>query len=200
MNLSRWNDVPTPLISDGLQRFGCMDPCIRQLSGDGLVGPAFPVETMEGDSATLHHAVNRAPEGSVLVVDAKGLRTRAVWGEVLSTAAEARGLRGLVLHGAIRDLDAIRQRGFPVFAMGSTPAGPHKGWQGRIGEPISCGGVPVHAGDLVVGDADGVVIIPASHVDDVYRSAMEKQQQEDGWIGRIEAGESTLDILDLRKD
>lgn len=199
MTLARWDGVSTPLISDCLGRFGCFDPSIRQLCGNGLVGPAFTVETMEGDSRTLHHAVDRAPEGAVLVIDAKGLRTRAVWGEVLSQAAAARGIRGLVLYGAIRDLDAIRQFGFPVFALGSTPAGPHKGWMGKIGEAVSCAGVTVHAGDLIVGDADGVVVIPEAESDRVYQAAMEKKQLEDGWISRIHAGESTLDILDLRE-
>lgn len=199
MTLSRWDDVSTPLISDSLGRFGALDPSIRRLSGGRLVGPAFPVETMEGDSRTLHHAVDRAPEGAVLVVDAKGVHSRAVWGEVLSRAAIARGLRGLVLYGSIRDLDAIRQLDFAVFALGSTPAGPHKGWMGRIGEPVSCAGVTVESGDLVVGDADGVVVVPQAEMDRVYQNAMEKKRLEDGWLERIDAGESTLDILDLRE-
>lgn len=148
--LAAWRDLPTATVSDCLERLGAMDAGIAPLTGAGLVGPAHTVETGAGDSSTLHRALESAPAGAVLVVDGGGYLGRAVWGCVLTGAAQAAGVVGAVIDGAIRDVAAIREAGFVVYARGACPAGPHKGFRGRIGATVQCGGVVVGAGDLVL--------------------------------------------------
>ena len=188
----------TSLIADCMERFGAMDGGIRRLSGDRLVGSAYPVEVVAGENRTLHLAIESAPPGSVLVVDAQAHAGRAVWGDVLTVAAMSQGIRGIVVDGVVRDVDDMRQRGYPVFARGCCPAGPHKGWPGRIGAPIACGGVVVAQGDIIVGDGDGVVVIPQDRIDAVAAASKERQELEDTWIDRISAGEPGPDVLGLR--
>ena len=190
-----WDGLSTAIISDCLDRFQVMDPAIRPLTSHHLIGPAFPVLTMAGENSTLHRAVGDAPPGSVLVVDAGGYVGRAVWGEILTVAAEVAGIRGVVIDGAIRDVDEIQD--WPVFARGACAAGPHKGWRGRIGHPIQCGGVPVSPGDLIFGDGDGVVVVPQALIEDVRRAAQARLEVERSWIARIRQGEKTLSLLGM---
>jgi 4-hydroxy-4-methyl-2-oxoglutarate aldolase len=185
------------VISDCLNRFGVMDAGMQRLSGTGVSGPAFPVRTMVGDNSTLHRAVAGAPPGSVLVVDAGSFTDRAVWGELLTLAAIQHRVLGAVIDGAVRDIDAIRRSGFPIFARGHTPAGPHKGWHGDQNVTISCGGVPVSPGDLVVGDADGVVVVPHDRLPAVRAAVSDRLQVEAEWRRRIGAGEATTAILGI---
>jgi 4-hydroxy-4-methyl-2-oxoglutarate aldolase len=182
-------------ISDCLNRFGAMRGDIQLVSGKGLRGPAFTVATMAGESSTIHRAVAAARAGSVLVVDASGATERAVWGEILTLAARRQGLLGVVVDGAVRDIQAIRANGFCVFAAGRSPAGPHKGWTGSWGTSISCGGLIVAPGDLVVGDDDGVVVIPGQSIDVVRRDVSARLELEAQWRQRIEDGDSTVDIM-----
>lgn len=190
-----WEGLSTAIISDSLDRFQVMDPAIRSLTSRQLTGPAFPVLTMAGENSTLHRAITAAPPGSVLVVDAGGYVGRAVWGEVLTVAAEVAGIRGVVIDGAVRDVAQIQH--WPVFARGACAAGPHKGWTGRVGQPIQCGGVPVSPGDLVVGDSDGVVVVPQARVDEIRRAARQRLEVEQRWIERIRSGETSVAILGL---
>lgn len=194
---SRWEGLSTTLISDALDRFQVMDAAIRRLSGGRLFGPAYPVRSMVGENSVIHRAVARAPAGSVLVVDAEGYADRAVWGDVLTAAALARGIVGGVIDGAVRDSEAIRERGFPLFARGVAAAGPHKGWRGVIGEPIQCGGVVVAPGDLIVGDADGVVVVPADLAEGTLEAATAAREREAEWMRRIAGGETSVTVLGL---
>jgi regulator of RNase E activity RraA len=187
----------TATISDCLNRFGAMAAGVTSLAGGSLFGPAFTARTMAGDSSTLHHAVAAAPSGSVLVVDAGGYVDRAVWGEILTVAAVARGLRGAVIDGAIRDVEAIRRMEFPVFARAHTPAGPHKGWVGDWGRAVSCGGVAVEPGDFVIGDSDGVVVVPIDEAVRVRGAIKSRIELEGVWRRRILAGESSATVLEL---
>lgn len=199
-DLANWSALPTALISDCLNRFQVMDGGIKPLtSEERLVGPAFTVQCMVGDSSTIHRAVAEAPASAVLTVDAGGFESRSIWGEVLTAAAQAKGLAGAVLDGALRDLEAIRARGFPVYCRGVSPAGPHKGWQGEWGRTIQCGGVPVSPGDLIVGDADGVVVVPADRIQEVFVAANSRLSREREWIRRIEMGESSVSVLALKE-
>jgi 4-hydroxy-4-methyl-2-oxoglutarate aldolase len=193
----RWEGLSTSLVSDCLGRLQAMAGEIRRLAGSRVAGPAFPVEVVAGESGTLHRALLVAPPGSVLVVAAGGYTGRAVWGEILTVAALQRGLRGLVLDGVVRDLDAIAAHGFPVFARGTCPAGPHKSPPGRSGEPVACGGVVVAPGDVVLGDGDGVVVVPAAAAEEVHARARERLGQEQEWLRRLRGGETTVEILGL---
>ena len=192
-----WQQLPSAVVSDCLERSGAMDGRIRLLSGQRLVGPAFTVRTGAGDSATIHRALREAPARHVLVVSTEGGMERAVWGAVLTEAARRAQLVGAVIDGLVRDLAQIRAVGFPLFARGSSPAGPHKGGHGSFGEVARCGGVMVSPGDLIVGDLDGVVVVPAARVDGVSRDAVERLRAEETWIERIRSGETSADILGI---
>ena len=192
-----WAPLSSALVSDCLDRFQAMDAGIRLLSGRRLLGPAFPVKTMVGENSTLHLSLLEAPAGSVLVIDAEAHLGRAVWGEVLTIAAEEVGVVGVVLDGACRDIGAISERGFPLFARGVCPAGPHKGWKGHIGVTVQCGGVVVNPGDLVLGDDDGIVVVPQERIDEVAVAAADRMRAEAEWIRRIRAGEPSSSVLNI---
>ena len=185
------------MVSDALGRWGAMASAIRRLSGTSAYGPAFPVRTMPGDSSTVHRAVAAAPEGSVLVIDAGGYEDRAVWGEILTIAAEIRGISGVVIDGAARDIDAIRARSFPVFARAVCAAGPHKGWNGTIGDQITCGGLLVRSRDLVVADGDGVVVVPEGQLSSVAEAVAQRRDLEAEWRRRLHNGELSVNILGI---
>lgn len=192
-----WTGFGTGVISDCMGRFGGMDGGIIRIAGTVVAGPATTVQVVAGENGTIHRRLGTAQEGSVLVVAAGGSLERAVWGEVLASAARSRRIAGVVIDGAVRDVDRIREIGLPTFARGTCPSGPHKGWPGRVDEPIACGGVVVRPGDIVVGDGDGVVVIPTERADTVFELAAERQQLEKAWLDRIAHGDSTLDILQL---
>ncbi len=187
----------TALLTDCLGRFGAMTGAIRRFAGDGMAGPAVTVEVAAGENGTIHRALATASAGDVLVVAAGGGVDRAVWGGVLARAALARGLAGVVIDGAVRDVDDLVAIGLPTFASASTPLGPHKGWPGRVGFPVACSGVVVQPGDVVVGDSDGVAVIPADRIDEIHRLAEARRTVEEEWLRRIALGESTVEILGL---
>jgi regulator of RNase E activity RraA len=174
-----------------------MDGGIVPLTGLPLLGWAATIEVVPGDSATIHRALTGVPPGSVVVVDAGGGRDRAVWGGVLTAAARAAGVVGAVVDGAVRDLADIRAQGFPVFARGASPAGPHKAGGGRAGTRIACGGLVVAPGDLVLGDEDGVVVVPGGELGRVRQAVRDREEQERRWLARIEAGEPSASVLGL---
>ena len=194
---TRWRKIPASILSDCVGRFGAMSGAIRCMTGVGVVGPAFPLRTMPGDNRTIHLALREAAAGTVLVIDAGGYQDRAVWGEVLTRGAIAGRIAGVVIDGATRDVAGIRALGFPVYARAASPAGPHKAGAGVIGEPVSCGGVVVGLGDLVVADEDGVTVAPAQSLDDLYDAACARIATEQEWMARIAKGESTAAVLGL---
>ena len=129
--------------------------------GATLAGPAFTARTPPGEHRAVREAADRAPAGAVLVIDGGGKVDCALWGDKMSKLALDRGLAGLVVDGAVRDVDGIEALGFPVFAVGSTPQPPARERGGELEVPIGCGGLSVRPGDYVYGDADGVVVVPA---------------------------------------
>lgn len=195
-----WEEFGTGLITDCMGRFGAMDGGIRRIAGGRLAGAAVTVEVVAGENGTIHRTLAGAAPGSVLVVAAGRSVERAVWGEVLARAAVRQRIAGVVIDGAVRDIDRLREIGLPTFARAYCPLGPHKGWAGRSGLPVACGGVVVQPGDTIVGDADGVAVIPAVSAGDVYALATARRQLEAQWLERVEQGESTIDILGLREE
>lgn len=195
----KWRELSTAVVSDCMNRMNVMDGRIQSMTGAMIVGPAFPVQTLEGENGTVHRAVAAAPPGSVLVIEAGGNPNRAIWGDVLTEVAVRRGVIGVVVNGAVRDLAELRRRNFPIFAVGTSPAGPHKGWQGRIGVSVSCGGVVVEPGDTVFGDEDGVVVIPRNDAAAVYEQAVRRSEMELVWMQRIRSGESNLAVLGIKE-
>ncbi|MER6523914.1 hypothetical protein [Streptomyces sp. NPDC001508] len=176
--LETWRDISSALVSDCLNRFQVMDPALRPLVGTRLLGRAWTARTMAAENSTVHRAIETAPPGSVLVIDAGGYPGRAVWGSITSAKSLTRGLAGVVLDGAARDFEAVRELGFPVFARGLSAAGPNKGWDGDVGGTVCCGGVPVRPGDLVLADLDGIVVVPREVEDTVLTTATHKLAED----------------------
>jgi 4-hydroxy-4-methyl-2-oxoglutarate aldolase len=153
--------LPTAELADAAGTPIAMDARIRPVwRGARLAGRAYTVRTPPGEFLSVREAGERAPGGAVLVVDGGGDLRHALWGDKMSQLALDRGLAGLVVDGAVRDVDGIDVLGFPVFAAGSVPTPPTREEQGELEVPIVCGGLEVRPGDLVYGDADGVVVVP----------------------------------------
>jgi 4-hydroxy-4-methyl-2-oxoglutarate aldolase len=166
-----------------------------------ICGPAFPVKTPPGDNLWLHVALAEAPAGSVLVADVGGGYEYGYFGEVMAVAAKAANLGGLVIDGCVRDGGVLERVGFPIFARGFAIRGTGKdfGGRGTVNQPIRVGEVTVNPGDLVVGDADGVVVIPKDKVEAVLAASKEREAKEATVMGRLRNGEKTLDIYSWRE-
>jgi 4-hydroxy-4-methyl-2-oxoglutarate aldolase len=148
------------ILADVAGRRGALDGRIAPLApGMRLAGPAFTVEVRAGDNLMIHAAMAMARPGDVLVIDGKADTTCALMGSIMINACKKLGLAGVVVDAAIRDTEELRALGFPVFAVGANPNGPTKFVPGRINWPVCCGGVAIAPGDLIVGDADGVVAV-----------------------------------------
>jgi 4-hydroxy-4-methyl-2-oxoglutarate aldolase len=187
-------------VHEAAGRIGALPSAIKPLHpAMRIEAPAFPVKAPAGDNLWLHRAVYAASPGEVLVVDTGGGLEYGYWGEILAAAAIARGLAGLVIHGGVRDCARLVELGWPVFAervcIRGTAKDPHGA--GELGEPVVIGEQPVQRGDLVVGDADGVVCIPAARAEEVRGLAESRDEAEAGYLDRIRSGESTLDIYRL---
>jgi 4-hydroxy-4-methyl-2-oxoglutarate aldolase len=172
-----------------------MDRGIRAVwAGANAEGRAFTVRTPPGDNASLMVALREAEAGDVLVVDSGGVLDRALWGAILSLAASNRGIRGLVIDGAVRDVDEIAEMRFPIFARGITPDTPYSKVHGSTGQPIVCGGLAVRTGDAVYADGDGVVVIASEVHEATLERARHRMSLEDE-IFRGLAGGRPLDEL-----
>ena len=167
--------------------------------GARIVAPAFPVRCTSGDNLPIHVAVAEAPPGSALVVDVGELYEYGYWGEVLTTAAQARGLAGIVIDGGVRDIVAIETLGFPVFASTIALRGATKDQPGAVNIPIRCGGAAVVRGDWIVGDADGVVLVPGDALFEVIDAATERAKKEAALFESLRGGMTTTIKL-LRLD
>ena len=177
---------PSSILADVAGRRGAMSGRIAPLAPTmRLAGPAITVEVRPGDNLMIHAALAIAQPGDVLVIDGKGDLSSALMGEIMSQQCVALGVVGVVIDGAVRDSEAIRALGFPMFAAGLNPNGPTKSVSGRLNHPISIGGVSVSPGDLVVGDADGVTVIERDKAAAMLPLAAEKVAAETRRIADI---------------
>jgi 4-hydroxy-4-methyl-2-oxoglutarate aldolase len=167
--------------------------------GARLAGPAFTARTTAPDNLALHRALEGANRGDVLVVDAGGIAA-GFWGEIMSVAALERGLAGLVIDGGVRDIDRIEQLGFPVFARWVAIAETAKVAPGEINVSVVIGGLSVAPGDMVLADADAVVVVPSAELPGALALSREIEAREAEALKRIRNGESTIQVLGLRKD
>ncbi|MGA2992021.1 MAG: RraA family protein [Candidatus Korobacteraceae bacterium] len=170
--------LPVPVIGDEMNRLACMDARIKPLNNIPLLGTAFTVKARTGDNLMFHRAIDMACPGDVIVVQGEGDLAHALAGENMILWALRRNIAGVVVDGAMRDLDSIRKMNFPVFASGVQPKGPYKMGPGEINVPITCGGIVVCPGDIVVGDGDGVVVIRPADAPAILKKAQKKQAQE----------------------
>lgn len=179
---------PASILADVAGRRGALNGRIAPLAPTmRCAGPALTVEVRTGDNLMLHAALAIAQPGDVIVVDGKGDLSSALMGEIMVRQAIALGVAGVVIDGAVRDSEAIREMRFPLFAAGCNPNGPTKFVPGRLNHPISVGGVSVKPGDLVIGDADGVVVIEREKAAAILPLAAEKLAAETKRIADIES-------------
>lgn len=188
--IARARKYQVAILCDVAGRRGALNARIQALHPDmKVVGPAFTVEVRPGDNLMFHVALAVAKPGDVMVVDGKADSTCALFGDLMVTQADAAKLGGFVVDAASRDTAELAAGMFPIFAAGTNPCGPTKGLPGKIGTSVSVGGVAVNPGDLVVGDIDGVVIIPREDVEAVLDAADAKIAAEQQRITEIEKGE-----------
>ncbi|XIH86971.1 RraA family protein (plasmid) [Pantoea sp. SGAir0430] len=178
------------ILADVAGRRGTLHGRVKPLSPQMKVaGPAITVEVRPGDNLAIHAALAIAQPGDVLVVDGKGDISCALLGEIMATQAEASGIAGIIIDGAVRDADALAQGSYPVFAAGLNPSGPTKSIPGRVNHPVSVAGASIEPGDLVVGDADGVVVIAKQDVERIIALAAKKLDAETRRIAGIKQGD-----------
>ncbi|MCV7287670.1 RraA family protein [Mycolicibacterium wolinskyi] len=187
--LERFAKLPTANVADAMDRLGALDSRIKPVwNGATIAGPAYTVWTRAGDNKLLHEALRLAGPGDVLVVNGEGDETRALIGELMAERAKASGIAGFVIDGAVRDAETIGEIEVPVFARAVTPAGPFKHGPGRLGCTVAVGGVAVAPGDIVLGDSDGVVIVPQAEAEKVLERAEAKFEDETARRADIKAG------------
>lgn len=183
--------IPTPIIGDVMGRQRAMNHFIKSVnhSGTHVFGSAFTVRTHPSDNLLVHKAMDLAKPGDIIVIDACGDMGNAILGEIMCHYAKVKGIAGYVVDGPVRDLKGIADMGFPVFAKGGSPRGPYKEGPGEINTTISCGNVPVSPGDIVVGDDDGVIVVPKNDVPEVLQDAAALADKEDEIIKSIYDGD-----------
>ena len=189
--------LPTATLHEAAKKIGALPSVIKPVAPQfRFAGSALTVHAPGGDNLWLHRALDVAQPGDVMVVFASGAYEHGYWGEIMTTAAQVRGLAGLVIDACVRDGVLLSDIGFPVFSRGLCIQGTGKdfGATGWINHPVSIGQVVVHAGDLVVGDSDGVVVIPHARAAEVVAAGEKREFDEADILLRLKAGESTMQI------
>lgn len=189
--VQRFVGLPAANIADVMNRTFCLDSRIRPLNDVPLLGTAFTVKSRPGDNLLVHKAVDLAEPGDILVVDANGDLSNSIIGELLAMWAKMRGVGGFIIDGAVRDVNTLKEIGMPIYAAGITPAGPYKNGPGEINVPVSCGGVVINPGDILVGDADGIVVIRQDDAEDILSKTQAKNLAEQ---------QTMADIINMKWD
>ncbi|CAM3926569.1 RraA family protein [Bordetella tumulicola] len=195
--LANFAAVGSAQISDCMNRlYGVIGLRPLHAQARRMVGRALTVKARPGDNLMIHKAISLAKAGDVIVVDGGGDTNNALVGELMMMDARARGVVGFVIDGAVRDADVFAQEDFGCFARGVTHRGPYKEGPGEINVPVSVGGQVVFPGDVVVGDADGVVVIPAAHAEAVLALALKKEADETSIKEKLNTGTYTKPWID----
>lgn len=181
--VEKFRGLPSSNINDEMNRLFCMHSYIRLLNSKSanpsMVGTAITVKAPIGDNLFFHQALDMAQPGDIIVIDGATGNNRSLAGEIMLRFAQNKGIAGIVADGCLRDLDGIEKLTMPVYAAGVTPQGPWKFGPGEVNTPISCGGQVVFPGDILVGDADGIVVIHKKDADEVAAAAIAKKRSED---------------------
>jgi len=186
--LRRFHGLATPNLADAMGRFNFMDAGIQSRTDLPLCGLAVTVNARPADNLMIHKALQVAAPGDIVVVNTCGNTTSAVFGELMCNTAVAARLGGIVVDGAIRDVEGLTRLGFPAFSRAVCAGGCDKDGPGEINVPISCGGTVVMAGDIVVGDRDGVVVVPRANAEEVLSLVAALVQRETKRVAEIKAG------------
>jgi 4-hydroxy-4-methyl-2-oxoglutarate aldolase len=164
-----------------------------------VCGPAYTVKTMPRDNVLLHRAYAYAAAGDVLIVSCSGFYEAGYWGDLMSIGAKMKGINGLVIDGCVRDADDIEAMGFPVFSRGLCVRGTSNHGDGTLNEPIIIGDVLIYPGDIVVGDRDGIVVVPQSRIDEVLINAQAREDKEERTRTELRKGRVSIDIYGWRE-
>lgn len=194
-----YKDLPTSNIADCMNRRGAMATRIKLMSSPTkeMCGAAFTVHNRPGDNLTIYAALKYCHEGDVIVIDNEGDNTRAVIGEVMMTwLRDQRHVAGVVVDGPMRDIDSLRNWDLPIYAVSTSPNGPYKEGPGEINVPVSCGEVSVNPGDLIVGDADGVVKVAREKTTELLPKVQAFHQEDDRKAESFHNGTGNIDWLD----
>ncbi len=181
--------LPVANISDCMTRMSAGGPRLRPMHKGGyLAGPALTVKCRPGDNLMIHKALTLAQPGDVIVVDAGGDLTNALFGEIMVATSVKIGLAGIVLNGAVRDCEEIGRGDFPLYAAGVTHRGPYKDGPGEINVPIAIDGMVIEPGDVVLGDADGLLCVPYEQAESILAATHKKMELEKQMLADIAAG------------
>lgn len=187
----------TPPLSDGLRKFNTLDPAIKPVASDtSLAGPAITVKLRPADNLMLHKAIDLAQEGDIIIVDTGGTTNYSVLGDLMSSSAFKKKIGGIVIDGAIRDVEELMEKQYPVFAKAISPSVGDKDGPGEINYPISCGGIVVMPGDYIVGDQNGVVVIPPDFANEIIQGTEQKLAYEETRKQDIANGKITKADID----
>lgn len=187
--IERFRAIASANLADAMGRFNFMDAGIRGRTGKALCGPAVTVNCRPADNLMVHKALAVAEPGDIVVVSTGGNTTSAVFGELMCHTATARHLGGIVVDGAIRDVEGIARLGLAAFSRTVSPGACDKDGPGEINVPVSCGGTVVMPGDIVAGDDDGVVVVPRDHAEEVLALVAELVARERKRVAEIQAGQ-----------
>ena len=187
--MAKFAGLASSNLADAMGRFNFMDPGIQSRSGLPLCGVAVTVCSRPADNLMVHKALQIATPGDIVIVATSGNTTSAVFGELMCHTAIAARVGGIVVDGAIRDVEAITRLGLPAYSRTVSPGGCDKDGPGEINVPVSCGGTVVMPGDIVVGDRDGVVVVPRGDAEEVLALVRKLVQRETARVAEIERGE-----------
>lgn len=179
--VEKFRGMPVANIDDCMNRTAAVHQDIRPLNRVPLLGSAFTIKVPQGDNLMFHKAMEMIQPGDVVVIDAGGDTSRSIFGEIMADYCKTRGCAGLLVDGSVRDADTLAEMDMPVYARGTTPNGPYKNGPGEIGTVITFGGIVVRPGDIVVGDADGVIFIhqeDAAELSEKVHKVFEKEAKQ----------------------
>ncbi|MFT3987028.1 RraA family protein [Aestuariivirga sp.] len=195
--VASFRDFETPDISDILNRMYTMTPEIRNVvNAEMLVGPALTVKVFPGDNLMVHKALDAAKPGDVVVIDTSGSQRNAVLGDLITNKAKHRGIAGFIVDGLVRDLPGLQDAGLPVFARGITPFGPlHRG-PGELNYAVSCGGIVVNPGDVIVADQSGIAVIRREMAEDTLMRLRAHRARMMQYVADVKAGRFSNEWVD----
>lgn len=193
--LAQLRQFSTATLHEALGRIGNLPSAIKPISpGMKLCGPAYPVQTMPRDNVLLHRAYAYAKPGDVIIANCSGFYEAGYWGDLMSLGAKTQGIAGLVIDGCVRDAEDIEAMGFPVFSRGLCIRGTSNHGDGTLNEPIVIGEVLIHPGDIVVGDRDGVVVVPQNRIAEAIEKATAREAKEEAVRAQLRQGKTSIQI------